>query len=226
MVLDPRDVFQLMQIQLGTSSWAVPSWLCVCFKSARIWAEFRARRRNVAEDVNLADIYQVFIDEYLLPKPLVSALQRLELDVEKQVLIPVAGADEFLHQYRNFSDGLVFISDMYLPADFIRTILSRYQLFHEGDRLYVSGENGLTKGTGKLFQKVLEDLTLDPDQLIHMGDHFLSDLQVPRSLGIKAVDAGQDACCRVTWFGSFLLRFNYALVLAGARIRLRWYAGV
>lgn len=43
---------------------------------------------------------------------------------------------------------------MYLPSDFLKSLLQRFGFWEEGDRIYVSGEIGLTKYSGNLFRYV------------------------------------------------------------------------
>jgi predicted HAD superfamily hydrolase len=52
--------------------------------------------------------------------------------------------------------------------------------------LYLSSEIGLTKREGTLFEFVCQDLKIDRTKLIHIGDSWSSDFQIPKKLGISA----------------------------------------
>ena len=54
--------------------------------------------------------------------------------------------------------------------------------------MYVSSEYALTKRTGKLFKKVLEDLEfVSPDEVLHIGDNLRSDWIRPKLIGMKTI---------------------------------------
>jgi len=151
----------------------------------RVWSEFVARRESTCEDIDLAAIYRTLSCLCALEDHVRDSLYKLELQVEYEMLTPIRGTAELLHECRCRSNhGIVFVSDMYLPSWYIRSVLEKFAMFREGDLLYVSGESGVTKGSGKLFRLVLDDLGLTPGELVHFGDNPHADQAVPKSLGI------------------------------------------
>jgi predicted HAD superfamily hydrolase len=119
-------------------------------------------------------------------------LMELELQVEASVLRPVSAIQKMVSDLRAKGERIVFTSDHYLPANFIKEQLERNGFYKDGDGLYVSQEIGLTKSTGKLFDYVKEKEGTDFAQIRHYGDNLYADLQIPRSKGIRAylVDTG------------------------------------
>jgi len=184
-VLYPKDVFHLVQYALCTQFQALPVRLGTSFWGERVWAEFIARRKTIRDDISITDIYQELGRRHGLDSALSEKLMELELEIESTVLQPVHGASILLDALRKENAGLVFISDMYLPSGFIREVLERYHLYLPGDRVYVSGEKGITKGSGKLFSLVLQEIGIQPHELVHYGDNLRSDYLVPKSMGIK-----------------------------------------
>jgi predicted HAD superfamily hydrolase len=184
-VLRPKDVFHLTEQRLAACNKELPEWLRNRFWGARVWSEFMARRRSGAEDITLMDIYQSFALDFGLNDSGRKFLMETELVVESEVLVPIDGAAVLLNAARTDRGGLVFISDMYLPSAFIQGVLERLGLFLPGDRLYVSGELGKSKGSGNLFRHVLDELDIKPGQLVHCGDNPVTDCRVPRALGIR-----------------------------------------
>lgn len=73
---------------------------------------------------------------------------------------------------------------MYLPGWALRAILVRSGCWKEGDRLYVSCEAGKTKHSAEMFRHVLESESILASQMVHVGNHPYSDVEVPRRLGI------------------------------------------
>ena len=153
----------------------------------RVNADRRARLFTNQIEATFSQIYRELANELELNDDLANKLQQLELTIETKYLVPIPQADEMLLQARRSHPHVVFISDMYLPSEFIIARLKQHNFWQEGDRLYVSSEIGKSKGKGDLFTHVLQDLQIKPAQLIHTGNSQRSDVDRPRSLGIKAV---------------------------------------
>jgi hypothetical protein len=81
---------------------------------------------------------------------------------------------------------IIFVSDTYLPADFVRAELLRHGLAEEGDKVFVSSAFGLTKRSGSLFQHILKSEGISAIDITHHGDNPQSDLVIPKRLGIAA----------------------------------------
>lgn len=154
---------------------------------ARVNADRRARLFTHQIEASLSQIYRELANELELNDDIASKLQQLELEIETEYLIPIPPAYEMLMQARRSHPHVVYISDMYLPSEFMIARLKQNNFWQEGDRLYVSSEIGKSKGKGDLFTHVLQDLQIKPTQLIHTGNSQRSDINKPRSLGIKAI---------------------------------------
>ena len=72
---------------------------------------------------------------------------------------------------------------MYFPELIIRKILKKCNI-SKFEKLYISSEVGVEKRTGKLFEYVLKDLDIKPNQMIHFGDRRKTDNIIPRLKGI------------------------------------------
>lgn len=183
-VLYPRDIFLLMQERFAQDAQALPSGLIRSFWGERVWSEFVARRMTRQEDVSFEDIYRVLARRHWLTRTQQEELMAAELATESAMLVPVNGAIPLVEGARQAKCQIIFVSDMYLPSGFISEILARYGLFIPGDRVYVSGEVGKTKGSGSLFRHILADLEIAPAGLVHYGDNPHADWYVPTMLGI------------------------------------------
>lgn len=242
-VLHPKDVFCLLQQRLETLGGGEPGtgWLGVqapdaqglnlprqlsgCFWGARVWSEFLARRSTGADDITLALIYQTMSCTFGLADAVSERLLSAELEVESEVLVPIDGAQRLVDHARQ-TGPVVFISDMYLPAGFIQWILERSGLFLPGDRLYVSGELGLSKVSGKLFRHVLDDLGIQPGQLVHCGDHPLSDGRVPRALGVRLLQEPAGPSAANERFRGYAALFQHLNDVRRARMQIKRVAHV
>jgi len=152
--------------------------------AARVHAERFTRKARPSAETTLRCIWEHVADVYGWPIP--DAAMAHEMAVEEEALVPVAEALRLVREARDSGSRIVFISDMYLPADFIRRILIDNEIAVEEDGIYVSGDIGKTKHSGELFRHVLLNEKMSPNQMVHIGDHAVSDVAVPRQMGIHA----------------------------------------
>ena len=110
----------------------------------------------------------------------------MRLEAEEELLVPIAAIREQVRMSRRKGNRIVFVSDMYLPMEFIERQLRRHGFAEAGNGVYVSGEIAKTKASGDLFRHLLEQENVPATHVWHMGDHPRSDYAVPRNLGIRA----------------------------------------
>ena len=115
-----------------------------------------------------------------------SSVMNLEMEIEEQELFPNPEMLKMVKQYREKEFKIAFVSDMYLPTEFIRKILIKYGFCQEKDLVFVSAYCKASKYDGTLFDVVLRESQTNARQWIHYGDNERSDYRVPRSKGIKA----------------------------------------
>jgi FMN phosphatase YigB (HAD superfamily) len=156
------------------------------FKEVRHASEQRARVNRHGREIRLDEIYEE-IARVLDCEQHVEALMALELDAEARALCLIPEAALAVKCARRRFGSVIFISDMYLPVDFIERRLREHGLFLPGDRIYLSSKVGVQKGDGRLFRHVLEMEKLSPARLLHFGDSVNYDIDAARNLGIQAV---------------------------------------
>lgn len=85
---------------------------------------------------------------------------------------------------RKLDKKIICVSDMYLPGEVIEKLLIKcgYQGI---DRCFVSCELGMSKGDGKLFEKVKETYGHEK-KYVHVGDHPEADVKMARKCGFDA----------------------------------------
>ena len=182
----PDDVFSIIEERLVASYGEALAG----FARHRAQADGLARRqaweRRQAEEVRLSDIYEALMETH--PDWPVSGreLMDLELGTEKHLLYPLSQAKKWIAAARMQGKGVIFISDMYLPKGFVEDSL-RENGFDDFDALFLSSEEGVLKYSGKLFQRALQSLNIEPEKLLHMGDNTRTDITQPRKLGIRAL---------------------------------------
>ena len=146
------------------------------FASARIRAEKEARVKYHRE-ITLDEIYaQLDIS--------MQTFKNLECEYEISVAVPNREIIQIINQIPK-NKHILLISDMYLPSDVIIQVLNKCGITGY-DKLYVSSEYGVTKHSGELYQKVLAELHIKPQDLFHVGDNLHADYWMALRKGIAA----------------------------------------
>ena len=162
----------------------------------RLAAERRAMARLARDAVALADIYaeeepfaRLGIDA--------QAMLRAELAVERTGFRPVRAALQRVLEARRAGLRVLFVSDMYLPAAEIRARLAEHGFARPEDPVYVSGELGVSKRTGGLFDHLLAQEGLAPGEVVHTGDDAVTDDAVAAGRGIVVRPLGTGKLSRI-----------------------------
>ena len=138
------------------------------FAKARIEAEEEARRvEKYVGDITLDMIYKHIGDEFL-------PLRKREEFFELQVCQPHPVLKELYDYALKENKQIIVISDMYLSKQFLTKLLDK-KGYHKFDRVFVSCNEHVSKGEGRLFQTVLDDLKCEPSEVLHIGDNPVSD---------------------------------------------------
>jgi FMN phosphatase YigB (HAD superfamily) len=158
------------------------------FPGLRVTSEREARRRSPYEEITLAEIYLTMSESRGIDLSVTEKWQRLEMDLEREMIVPIPQAFARVRSHLECGQEVVVISDMYLPAPFLRDLL--VNLDHQIGtrcRLFVSSEYRVTKGTGNLFKRVAEELSVAPHEIKHAGDNRRADVMAARRFGATAV---------------------------------------
>ncbi len=179
-VYHPHELFLRIQARLANLEKIDKTFSADSFRAARVAAEVEARNRLIdREDTCLEDIMRVLASRIGRTEAM-AAIAQCEIEEEVRSVSPVASVVSLVKELRQAGKQIIFISDMYLPAEVIAEMLRRVGALAPQDKIYVSAAVGRKKSTGAMFQYVLEDLRISPDQMIHFGDYLVSDFLVPR----------------------------------------------
>lgn len=180
------------------------------FVQVRYANEKRARTNRDGREVTLREIYEE-VAQVFNCEDRIDELMEIEMEVEGRSLRLVPQALRAVEEARARFGRVIFISDMYLPSDFIRSLLKDKGLFRSGDALYLSSDFGVQKGDGRLFRKVLADEGIPAKRLMHCGDSVCYDIEPARKLGIRTFHSTiavphpseQALSRRTSWNGGF-----------------------
>jgi hypothetical protein len=176
----PSDLFLLAGYKLKkelNSPLEPDAWLTI-----RQAAEARARKVGVDRDVTLAEIYGEIAASTTLPRDFLAVAQKIEVDLEKRLLRPIASMVESFNHCSALGRTAV-ISDIYFSRPDLDAMLTACGVRVAPSDLFISCESGRTKRTGTLFAMAKGGSR----KHLHVGDNVFSDLfQVWRSRGRAA----------------------------------------
>lgn len=176
--------------------------------------------RIAAEGKNLEEIYNNVTRHLPLPCS-VKQMIELEQETEKEMLVPIVATQRLVKSLREKGD-IIFISDMYLSSAFIREQLVKHGFFEEGDRLFVSEERQAWKHDGSLFRLIHEREDIPYCRWHHYGDNRISDVIVPRRLGIHTHYIHYNYLpYEEHWRQIPILQYQYPSILAGVARAVR-----
>lgn len=119
---------------------------------------------------------------------LVSRIYDYELQVESHALVARAGWIPLLEALQKRGAAVVALSDMYLPADAIKTLLDRAGVGRYITEVHSSADSFRAKASGHGYRRLYELRGWSPRTWLHIGDNLFSD-------GLQADAHGVTALC-------------------------------
>lgn len=181
--IKPSDLFKDLEIQVllhygrGTG-----------FATVRTKAEFELRQKvRFQTEVTINEIYSLLKTKLDFSHAEIEQIKSWEIALELQSIVPIRETLLAILELRKRNIEVLFISDIYLPEQFLKTFLKNFDIYREGDSLYASSEHRSMKHTGELFKHVLSDLKIAPAEMCHIGDNIESDVRAPERLGIRSI---------------------------------------
>ncbi|MEQ8509599.1 MAG: hypothetical protein RIB43_11380 [Rhodospirillaceae bacterium] len=191
-VPNPVDVFLSVGELLRDGDLLAPWISVVQFSELRAAAEKVARAKAEAStgsrEVLLADIYAAFPDHAWLRPGAARAAALAEAATEAEVMVLDQGIVSLIDLAWDSDVRVVFTSDTYFTRDELLGFLARAGLPPEKlpETIYISNEQGRPKWRD-LFDIVLKDLGITPEQLVHVGDNVDADVKPCAARGIAHV---------------------------------------
>lgn len=182
--LDPRDLLIILDDYFHE---ILPKNKFIEFSDIRLLAEEKKRQlvklQNPSwQDINIDEIYQFIEEEYGLSAEVTAKLKSKEIELEKNFIRARDSIMELYKMAKMLGKRVICVSDMYLPKTVIQDLLDKSG-YKEYEKLYVSSETRLLKHTGDLFKFVQNDLSIDPERILHIGDNWSSDVIMAKNSG-------------------------------------------
>jgi capsule polysaccharide export protein KpsC/LpsZ/FMN phosphatase YigB (HAD superfamily) len=177
----PDDLFIYMQPLVNSITDRLPD-----FRAARLEARKHVPRNQYAgEEVPLLARYQALGQQYLLTDEQVQVLHQLELDMEERLITVRHYGQQLLEAALQLDKTVVIVSDTFFTQQFVRKLLTKNGIkgYH---KLYTSSKMKLLKATGNLYPKVLDDLNVVANHVLHVGDNHAVDVKNAEAKGIQA----------------------------------------
>ena len=112
-------------------------------------------------------------------------LQEYEVNLEKRLLFRNNQMYEIYKFAKENNKRVIVTSDMYILYDDIKAILDNCG-YGEVDKIYLSSKERKAKFDGTLYDYVIEEEGVSPDEILHIGDNLKDDYNIAKSKGLNA----------------------------------------
>lgn len=186
-VIEPKDVFNKIG-EFAKEKKLIPEYIDnVEFRNIRIEAEKRSREKKYelkkTKEVVLEEIYQEMPN--IINQSCIFEIMKLELEIEKEVCYINPFMEEVIQKVVELNKKVILTSDMYLSKEQISDILVYNQMdWNLIEDIFVSSEYNKTKRDTELYHIVLSKYKVKPEEVLHIGDNYSSDIVSAKNLGM------------------------------------------
>lgn len=187
----PRDLFVELGRRLTSAGLLPPHVQAVDFAGGRHRAEYAARLANRRQqgslECNLDDIWAQMPASWLADDdPRRQRYIQAELELEGEQLRTHPHACELLRLAHTAGIATALVSDTYFTSTQLRRLLESAGVPLDAvDRIDVSCEAKLPKYEG-LLKQVIEDCSVIPSRVLHLGDNPIADIAAATDVGARA----------------------------------------
>ena len=181
----PSDLFMFLDKE-ASELFHTPD--IIRFSEFRRSYELEARdkiKESGKEDLTITDIYNYIADNSHYPTDVLNALMEKEKELEFRFCYARSSTQQLVQAAVSSGKHVIAVSDMYLPTEFIKSLLEHCGI-NSIEKIFVSGEIGLTKRSGHLYEHVAEEMGVRYREIVHIGDNAKTDVRVPRKMSIRA----------------------------------------
>lgn len=176
----PADVWAILEQDTGK----VIGQHITSFADIRMRSELHARTLIEENgEITLDDIYALVQKACGLTDAETSLLKSAEVELEVSLAQVRPTGVKLWKIAQATGKPIVCVSDMYHSTDMVERILRKCG-FEGYKQLYVSSAYGKTKNSGELFDVLVEDLQVTPEQILHLGDNKRTDIDSATARGL------------------------------------------
>jgi predicted HAD superfamily hydrolase len=196
LVSAPVDLFDAVSCKLMTHPCALVEQNSIAkFPYYRRLAERQARELRIEisggeGEVTYTEIYLQFQRLTQASGACIEVLKSTELELETLFLYRSEAGFACYQKAINAGKRVLFISDIYLPKEFLIQNLRRFGFEAANpETVFVSGEERLSKHSGALYEHIQRRLRLSVNKWIHVGDNSHADVKQANRRGLHALQA-------------------------------------
>lgn len=168
-VLQPEDVFRLVEIKLKEKGYQYP------------FTEMRLKAEHVLDCPDLDEIYETMKEMYELELSVTNYMQRLECELDASLLLRREKIYEIFRQAVSEGKIVYLLSDMYYPKKYLKELLEDNGITGYQE-LFVSCDIKRQKSDGSMYQWFLSQVS--HGKKLHIGDNRRVDIDKAREYGI------------------------------------------
>ena len=110
-----------------------------------------------------------------------------EIEIETEQLRIAPFIDDLIDRLVDMDKQVIFVSDMYLQADQIQTLLENCGCdMSRVAQLISTADTRINKRSGTIFPYLSKMMDIEPEEFLHMGDSLTSDFRKPIEAGWAA----------------------------------------
>ena len=180
-VPEPTDIFYRVGCSLRDSNLLAEQVTVTQFAHLRVAAEKAARAKAEAKtgsrEILLVDIYAALPEHIWLDQDSAVTAASREVSIEAESMVLDHDVIDLMDVAKGADVRVVLTSDTYFMRDELTGFLINAGLAEDRipETLYISNEQGRPKWRD-LFDHVLADLSVAPEQLVHVGDNVDADV--------------------------------------------------
>ncbi len=182
---NPTDLFLLLNPlfeEVTQKAFQIP------FDRIRILSEEYARRklaeRGNAQDVTLREIYEAMEKIFQIDETVVWKMYESEIQYEIRFCTVRKAGKELYEFAQDMGKKILIISDMYLEYETVEKILQGNG-YNGYVHVLLSSKERRLKNTGALFKRALRLIRCCPENVLHIGDTWNTDIAAAQQLGIR-----------------------------------------
>lgn len=180
----PSDQFAAIASDLRREGLLPDSVSDMQWMALRFDSEIEARKRSQSEETTLEEIYTLIGQSFGWNRQQRMLAAEIEFARELMDIRPIAHAMERMSAIQKAGKKTIVTSDTYFSSAELHRLLTRSGYNISPEDIYASSDHGLTKGSGRLFSRLLESRGLSKHHLHHIGDQPVADGRAPANAGI------------------------------------------
>lgn len=141
---------------------------------------------HVGEEIPLYARYQAIQAQYQLSDEVTEKLYQLELQLEYASITPRGYAKQLFEFALAQGKQVIIVSDTFFDREFMVSLLQKNG-FTDYHRLFISSESGVLKATGHFYPYVLEQMGVEAQKILHIGDNAAVDIQQAEKHAFKTL---------------------------------------